>query len=150
MAALVPGSAVMTYKQLRGYQKLPPLPLIILYEVRPRVGHWVIVLETPLGLEHFDSYGLKPDGELELIPTMRRHELGEDQPHLVRLLLDTNLPINFSDGVLQGKGTATCGRWCALRYAARALGSEDFLRLVAEEAQKRGQSPDAMVASIIR
>jgi len=151
MKSMIPDATVMTYRQLRERQTLPKLPLVILYETEPRIGHWVVVLETPEGIEHFDSYGMKPDGELSFVPIRNRALLGADQPHLVKLLLDTMKPINFSDWRLQGKGRiATCGRWCVLRAKYRELTSDAFGRLIHKASKKMGLRPDVLVSSVVR
>lgn len=151
MKRLIPDARVMTYKQLRGCGQLPELPLVILYETRPGVGHWVVILKTPEGIEHFDSYGMKPDGELSFVPIRNRALLGADQPHLVKLLLDTMQPINFSDWRLQSKGRiATCGRWCVLRAKYRELTSDAFGNLIKTASKKIGLKPDILVSSVVR
>ncbi len=150
MKMKIPDATVMTYRELRKHETLPKLPLVILYETRPRIGHWVIVLNTPEGIEHFDSYGLKPDGELSFVPIRNRAILGADQPHLVKLLLDTMKPINFSDWRLQGKGKiATCGRWCVLRSRYRDLTSDEFGKLIELGSKKIGVRPDVLVSSAV-
>lgn len=151
MKRLIPDANVMTYRQLKKYRALPKLPLVILYETKPRIGHWVVVLNTPEGIEHFDSYGLKPDGEISFVPIQNRAALGVDQPHLVKLLLDTMVPINFSDWQLQAHGRiATCGRWCVLRAKYRDLTSEDFGNLIKKATKKIGLCPDLLVSTVVR
>lgn len=150
MKRLVPDATIMTYRELKKQKVLPKLPLVILYETRPQVGHWVIVLETPEGIEHFDSYGIKPDGELSFVPTKWRAALGMEQPHLIQLLLDTMKPINFNDWPLQGKGRiATCGRWCAMRARYRELGCDAFGGMVMKVAKKFGIAPDLVVSAAV-
>lgn len=150
MKKFIPDATVMTYRELKKHKALPRLPLVILYETRPHVGHWVIILETPEGIEHFDSYGIKPDGEISFVPTKWRAALGMQQPHLIQLLLDTNRPINFNDWPLQSKGKiATCGRWCALRAKYRDLKCDDFGGMIMKVAKKFNIAPDLVVSSAI-
>lgn len=151
MKRLTPDATVMTYRELKKHKVLPQLPLVILYETRPGVGHWVVVLETPEGIEHFDSYGLKPDGEISFVPIKLRSMLGMEQPHLVQLLLDTQKPINFNDWPLQAKGRiATCGRWCTLRAKYRELGTDAFGGMIMKVAKKFGIAPDLVVTAAVQ
>lgn len=150
MKSLTPDATVMTYRELKKHKVLPKLPLVILYETSPGIGHWVIVLETPEGIEHFDSYGIKPDGEISFVPTKWRAALGMQQPHLIQLLLDTMKPINFNDWPLQGKGRiATCGRWCTLRARYRELTSDAFGGMIMKVAKKFGIAPDLVVSAAV-
>lgn len=150
MKSLTPDATVMTYRELKKCKTLPQLPLVILYETSPGIGHWVIVLETPEGIEHFDSYGIKPDGEISFVPTKWRAALGMQQPHLIQLLLDTMKPINFNDWPLQGKGRiATCGRWCTLRARYRELTSDAFGGMIMKVSKKFGIAPDLVVSAAV-
>ena len=151
MRAGVPGSMVLVYRDLKQMDQLPRLPIILLYETKPGIGHWVTILRTPEGIEHFDSYGLKPDGELSFVPFAFKAQSGQEVPHLVKLLLDTGEPINFSDFRLQdeARGIATCGRWCVLRNMFAHLTSEAFGRMVLNSSKKLSLSPDEMVSVIV-
>ena len=59
---------------------------IILYEERPNRGHWTALLKYNGLYEHFDSYGVKPDGQLKWISAKRNRQLNQDEPYLTQLL----------------------------------------------------------------
>lgn len=146
MRAMLPGVDFYIYHQLKEHSTLPRLPFIVLYEISPGRGHWVLVTETPEGIEHFDSYGLKPDGEFSFVPLMFRAQSGQASPHLVRLLLNTGRPINFSNARLQSMKTqaATCGRWCAIRQLFSDMKSDDFIRMIRKAAKKHRINGDEL------
>ena len=58
---------------------------IIPYEDRPNRGHWTALLKYNNLYEHFDSYGVKPDGELKRIGAKRNRQLHQDEPYLTQL-----------------------------------------------------------------
>ena len=59
---------------------------IILYEDRPDRGHWIPLSKQNSVYEHFDSYGNKPDKDLEWVNLNMRRRLNEATPYLTDLL----------------------------------------------------------------
>ena len=59
---------------------------IILYEDKQNRGHWTALLKYNGLYEHFDSYGVKPDGQLKWISAKRNRQLNQDEPYLTQLL----------------------------------------------------------------
>ena len=151
---MIPGTRVMKYSDLSKYKHLPKLPMVILYETEPNYGHWVAILETPEGVEHFDSYGIIPDNELKWIPRELKKSTGQDLKRLLRMLYDysiiTGQKINYNNHRLQGSLASTCGRWCVLRILFYALGTDRFYRMVKSVSDQLKMSPDSMVSLAIR
>jgi hypothetical protein len=145
---LAPSARIMKYSGLARFRHLPPLPLILLYETKPNFGHWVCVVRTPEGIEHFDSYGIVPDNELRWVPRRLARRTGQDVKRLMGMLYresaERGVPINYSAHRLQGRDTSTCGRWCALRIALSHLPSNVFARTVREVSRGLGLSPDEL------
>jgi hypothetical protein len=145
IAAACPGITTWLYKDLAKRRTLPPLPIAVLYETEPGFGHWVGVLETPEGIEHFDSYGLMPDEELDFVPEYYREAFAENAPHMVRLLLNDPRPVNYSQHKLQGSGRiATCGRWVVARCRNSRLTTDQFARGMRDVAKLNGTTPDGV------
>jgi hypothetical protein len=132
------------YKELAELRELPKLPIALLYETEPGYGHWVAVLETPQGIEHFDSYGLKPDAELKWIPKKYREAFHATAPHLVRLLARDGRDINYNEFKLQSPSPkiATCGRWVVARCKNKRLTTEQFAERMGDLAADYGVSLD--------
>lgn len=145
-----PGITTWTYRELADVLELPRRPFALLYETEPGFGHWVAVLDTPEGIEHFDSYGLRPDDEQKWIPKQYRQELGAGSPHLVRLLLRTGKPINYSEFRLQGPApAATCGKWVAIRCRNRDKTAKEFAKNATALAKAHGITPDELVVLLM-
>jgi hypothetical protein len=113
---------------------------IILYESELNFGHWVSLFvskEQPNTLEFFDSYGLKPDSELKLIPDYFRERSGQSKPHLTYLIEQSSdwktLLYNELDLQSMRKDTNTCGRWAALRIMTRDIPLDKFQRMFIDQ-----------------
>ena len=149
MREYAPTAYIMKYSGLQKFDKLPPLPLILLYETEPNHGHWVAIVNTPDGIEHFDSYGILPDGELRWVPADLKKQTGQDVKRLLGMLYESGQKINYNDYKLQGKDTATCGRWCALRILFHKLTNQEFAQLVSDVSGTCGLTPDEMVSRAV-
>ena len=147
----VPGISVWLYRDLARLTHLPALPIALLYETAPGFGHWTALLTREGGrlIEHFDSYGLRPDAELKWVPEAYRDAFSATAPHLVRLLYDTGLPIDYSEFRLQGRGDiATCGRWVVARARNAILTAAQFAQGVRDLAKSRGETPDESAVAL--
>jgi hypothetical protein len=151
LEAEIPGITVLTYKQLNRLNALPRLPCAILYETSPGYGHWTGLLQTPQGVEHFDSYGLKPDGELKFVPDSLKVVLGEAYPRLTELLLRDGRPINYSAAVLQDNNPliATCGRHVCARMLFMKTSAEKYARIIRGTSKALSVTPDGLVSMLI-
>ncbi len=138
------------YKDLARERDLPPLPIAVLYETEPGYGHWVAVLRTPEGIEHFDSYGLKPDAELKWVPDEYKEAFMATAPHLLRLLARTGEDIHYNEYKLQGGGKiATCGRWVIARCRNKRLTTDQFADAVEGLADAHGCTTDEAVTMLV-
>lgn len=143
------GLPTWVYKDLATQTRLPPLPIAVLYETEPGFGHWTALLPVKGGIEHFDSYGLRPDAELRWVPQQYREAFAATTPHLVRLLLADGRPVAYSEFRLQAGGPiATCGRWVAARVRNRGLDAGQFARGMRDLARALGLTPDEAVVAL--
>ena len=145
----LPNARVMKYDELAQFKKLPKLPLVLLYETSPDFGHWVTILRTPEGIEHFDPYGIIPDDELKWVPPGFRSQSSQDMKHLLALLYGSGKKINYSPYKLQGDESSTCGRWAILRNRMSEFGNDDFARTVLEVAHQLNMTPDELVIAAV-
>lgn len=128
---------VLTYPELAQYNDIDELLdpygcAIILYMTRKNFGHWIALIKQGKNLiEHFDSYGIKPDNELKFIKSHMREELDEEYPHLTYLLYHSPYKLSFNQYKLQktDKGISTCGRWSASRCLLKDLPLDEFVKL---------------------
>ena len=145
----LPGATIMKQAELRNYKVLPKLPLIILYEVKPDFGHWVTVLNTPEGIEHFDSYSAAPDDELGFISEEYKKVSNQDKKHLLKLLLPHD-NVNYNQYIFQGEPPiATCGRWSILRNLFSDLTIDQFYRMINRTMNELNISSDELVSMAI-
>ena len=112
---------------------------IILYEWNRTpdcsIGHYISVIKLPDGgIEHFDSYAIKPDDELKQIQNKSdafKNMTGQDQKYLLRLYINTHRNVSYNHHRLQSLNNdiSTCGRFAVLRTIYKHLTLEQFIDL---------------------
>lgn len=146
----IPNASILKYSELKNYNSLPKLPLVLLYEIKHNFGHWVTILKTPEGIEHFDSYGYAPDDEFDFVPEPFKYESNQDYKYLLNLLYNSGNEINYNPYPLQGGDKiATCGRWVILRNILNRLTSDQFKKAIIEKCNELKINPDELVATLI-
>lgn len=150
----LPNASLLLYRELKDYKILPKLPIILLYETEMNngnsFGHWVTILRTPEGIEHFDSYGYVPDGEFDFVPEDFKYESNQDYKYLLNLLYRSGEKINYNPYNFQGNPPiATCGRWSILRNLFSYLTTDQFKNTIIKTANQLNVTPDELVSSVI-
>jgi hypothetical protein len=88
----------------------------ILLRTSQNSGHWTVICRNNTRIYYFDSYGVKPDGELSKIASDVRYELHENSKSLSRLIRTIPGAFKFSWNETQFQRYSpiinTCGRWC--------------------------------------
>lgn len=157
-------SKILKYSELddfRTIEELLPLETdykIILIEQAQNEGHWCCILRYKKTIEWFDSYGLKPDGELSFISKMKNKLLGQDVKHLTNLLNNANSRgwncIYNKQKLQQLKvGVNTCGRWVLLRITMLTqffFTLEEFLDFIDKNFKGNLKSKDQMISCWIK
>jgi len=144
---------LMTYSELQEYDDLDDVlgkygALVLLYETRDHFGHWTAVFRVNKNtIEHFDSYGLKPDDEIKFVPEYFRRLNYETIPHLTYLLYKSNYNVIYNEYKLQKKepGINTCGRWVATRLKYRMIPQKKFAKFFLEY-----KNPDQIVTNLTK
>ena len=112
---------IILYSHLVDYKTLTDLlpkemyACFILIETSENSGHWTCVVRNGLNVFYFDSYGVKPDGELSHIKKNLRYELHENKPLLSDIFKQSsNFNIIYNHTQLQSyhPNINTCGKWC--------------------------------------
>lgn len=103
--------------------------VIILYEYKSENGHYILLMKSKDNktIEYFDSIYRFPDYVLKLLDSQTRKNLNEDELYLCDLLEKSHYNIEYNSEVIQKRGTACCGCWCALRIANPDMNVEDFI-----------------------
>ena len=148
----IPEANVMLYSQLKQCNSLPRLPLFLLYETAPKYGHWVLIVQTKEGIEHFDSYSILTDEELKFVPEEFAKRSGQETPWLVQLLMNTGQPIHYNEYKFQSTNSSisTCGRWCALRCLFADQKISQFAAMVKRGCSKYSLNPDQLVCKLVQ
>lgn len=145
----IPNVNLLRYSEFKKSDKLPRLPIIILYETKPDFGHWVLITKTPEGIEHFDSYGYEPDGEFEFIPEHFKKESNQDYKYLLHILSKRD-DVNYNQYKFQQDGDiATCGRWCIFRHMFNTLTTDQFANMVIKTSKQLQITPDQLVCIVV-
>lgn len=100
--------------------------VIILLQIEsknaPKVGHFILLLDHNSHYEHFDSYGLSMDEELNIT---QEHHLSNIFKRSTKRIIDNSVRLQtFREDV------NTCGRWVVARFLLRQLELQDFIKLI--------------------
>lgn len=135
----LPDTKIWSYGQLRGVNELDDLfgrdgTCILLYESKQDYGHWCCMIQRKnKTVEVFDSYGIKPDNELNYIKSYWKKKLGQSYPKLTKLLIESsNKKFIYNQYRLQKMkpNINTCGRYCITRIKFKELSIDDYVKLL--------------------
>lgn len=118
------------YEQLISYKELRELFLnhdtgeykeaaVILYQESRYSGHYVCLIKREDSYEFFDSFGLKPDEELQYA-----HYIST--PYLRNLIDNERVTYNTVKLQQNKSSISTCGRYAGVRIAMRELSLPEF------------------------
>ena len=122
-------------------------------------GRWRCVwtlgryLKTPKPglIEWFDSYGYRPDTELDFISPEMKIE-SKQFGQLTKLIKNApGVTVYYNQKQLQERGNAkmdTCGRWCLARVTERNKTLAEFQRYFVEGSKELGLMPDQLVTLV--
>ena len=117
---------VILYSKLKEYSTIDELLphdksfKILLLEDKPRSGHYTALYRQGDLICYFNSYGDKPDRDMNCIPRLIRKMLGEDRPEITRLCADREIWYNHHK--LQGEKSQVCGRYCMFFVSCLQMG----------------------------
>lgn len=106
---------------------------ILLFEAKPRYGHWCCIFKiNDKLLEFFNPYGGYPDDSLEYISNRFRKISNQLYPHLSYLMLKSHYELSYNEYQFQehNPDIKTCGRWCAIRLRYRYLNLDQFHNMI--------------------
>lgn len=109
---------------------------VVLYETKPRYGHWCCIIKHSNNvLEFFDPYGKSVDKQLKYIPEPYKKESKQDFPQLIRLFLNSpyNIEINKMQVQKFNADVSSCGRHCAFRLILKHLPLSEYQKLMKNE-----------------
>ena len=144
---------IIFYEDLNRINDLIPLldksSLVILYKSKPDYGHWTALIETPEGIEYFDSYGELPESAKKNVNKQFLKQTNQYVNVLANLLYkaSSHYPINFNDHKLQkeGKNIATCGKHVVMRILNRNLTTDEYNKLLRKFSKKNKMTTDEAI-----
>ncbi len=150
--ALKGKTKIITYDKLKNYNNIdevlsPYGCAVILYLETPNSGHWVALIKHQDRIEHFDSYGVRPDEEFLYIDN-KKINYSSKRPTLSELLIFCPYKIEYNEIQFQKDGNndiATCGRWCIIRCLLKHMTLDYF-----QEIFKQFKDPDSVVTELTR
>ncbi len=125
----------LTYDELAGYTSFTKLfkkcdGVVVLLQGESqgasKVGHFILLLNYPDSIEHFDSYGLTVDQELKI--TQEQHLTKLFNSSKKQFIQNTKQLQRFKNDI------QTCGRWVVARYLMRKLHLQDFFVVIQKAA----------------
>tara|TARA_R110000822_G_scaffold263651_1_gene387921 strand:- start:666 stop:1166 length:501 start_codon:yes stop_codon:yes gene_type:complete len=115
---------IPTIEQLLG----PHKKCVLLYQTSKNYGHYVAVWEHNNIIFFSDSYGSKPDSQLNFVPYDMKDELNSNHNYLIRLMYNSGKKVEFNQYKLQSRepDVATCGRWSVNRLRFPEISIDEY------------------------
>lgn len=119
----------------------------LLFEAKPKYGHWVCLMKRGNIIEFFNPYGGYPDDSLDRIPMIFRKKTGQVIPLLSLLLLDSPYELEYNEFQFQkhNKNIRTCGRHSAVRLLLKDLNIYEYKTFLDLLCRKMGLNYDELV-----
>lgn len=157
------GAKMILYKDLYKYKTIEELldhhngKVILLY-ISPHddnFGHFTALIKTFYGkdreecIEWIDSYGYKPDEELEFSSNDPKH--GQDFKFLSLLMLSSPYLLTYNDHKFQkqGEGINTCGWWASCRILNKDKTLKEFKKFIDDIVKDNAEIKDADDAVVV-
>lgn len=157
----IPDAQILPYNELIKYKSLDELlpegkTIFLLYQLSPNSGHWTVLRRKNNHVYFFDSYGGKPDSQLNFISETENQKLGITAPYLTQLMDQSNLPIHYNTIPYQKDTNKTpintCGRhgiFFALNNIEKNRNIKEYYKLMKFLKKKMKCSYDDIVTGFI-
>lgn len=134
-SALDNKTKILRYRDLLNYDNIddilkPYNNFVLLYEQKPRYGHWVCVIlhKKSNTLEYYDPYGMFIDKVLDFVDPTFKNQSGQSYPYLSYLFENSPYKIIYNNKKLQEKknSIATCGRHIISRILLKDISLKKY------------------------
>jgi len=144
---------IVVYPNLYKYDNIEQLlepygALILLFEAKPKYGHWTCVFKLDNDtLEFFNPYGGYPDDSLRYIPEEFKSITNQNHSYLTRLLIDSPYNLTYNEYQFQkvGKDIRTCGRHCVVRLLCRWMDLYEYYNFMEQLSNVLNMNFDGVV-----
>ena len=135
----VDDSYIVKYSDLTKYETLEDLFqerefMAILIEEAKRSGHWVVMVKKNGIYLYNNSYGFKPDEDLDIIGRIKNKILGNTRNSIKHLQENSDAKLIYNKVLMQGKTSSVCGRYVIT-----------FVRCILNEDMNMSQFQDYML-----
>lgn len=148
---LEPDTKIISYPEFgnmshidEAFDKLGRCVFLFLTE-SPTSGHWLTMFRRQNSIYYFDSYGEKPEAQREWISEEQLEALGEEEPYLKKLLMDSHYKVYWNTHQYQKERQDynSCGRWCTARLICKDMDDVQFYNVVKDGMKEYGvNQPD--------
>jgi hypothetical protein len=131
---------IVTYPQLDDFKSIDDLlspydVVFILYETKPKYGHWTVLFRVNNTINFFDSYNYQPDAQFTFISKDFRVKNEMTVPTLTKMLLDAQAggyEIHYNNHKIQAesKNIATCGRHVLFRLLFKDMDIDTYYNML--------------------
>lgn len=123
---------------------------VLLYQTSHNYGHWCCVWEHNDTIFFYDSYGSKPDTQLNFVPPDLKDELNSNHNYLIKLMYESGKKVEFNQYQFQKRepDVATCGRWCVNRLRFPEISIDEYHDIF-KDASKR-MPMDELICYLVR
>jgi len=151
-------SKILKYSELANYKHIDELlpkerDFRVILVVDSHInGHLFCILKYNYNIEWFNPYGVRPDGQKNLLGKLRNQMLGQAEDYMTNLMKSSKgYKLIYNKARLQKlrQGINTCGRWIILRIICMKDMSMDlkmFIKMVKDTQEATGLPADALVA----
>jgi hypothetical protein len=147
MMKLNPDAKLIKYPDLYKYKTIDELfadcdkVIILVLTISNSSGHWTALFKNKQGINYYDSYGVPPDYQFELLSKNKRKELNQPNDYLNYLL--RNSKCIFNNITYQKPNTQTCGEHSSFRLNNSMLNDKQYLKFFT----KNNLEPDIFVSN---
>ena len=106
----------------------PHRKCVLLYQTSHNYGHYVAIWEINNTIFFSDSYGSKPDTQLNFVPHDMKQELNSNHNYLIRLMYESGKKVEFNQYQLQSRepDVSTCGRHVVNRLRFPEISIDEY------------------------
>lgn len=124
---------IPTIEQLLG----PHKKCVLLYQTSRNYGHYVAIWQHNDIIFFSDSYGSKPDDQLNFVPHDLKTELNSNHNYLIRLMYNSGKKVEFNQYQLQSRepDVSTCGRWTVNRLRFPEISIDEYHKIFKESSK---------------
>lgn len=144
--------SIILYPDLHKYKHIDEIlgkynACILLFESKPKYGHWCAIIKNKNDIEFFNPYGGYPDDSLKKIPLKFALQSNQENPYLSLLLYNSEYNLFYNEFKFQqtSNDIKTCGRHCCVRVKNKHLDIYGYKKYLDELSRNLNVDYDGVV-----